>query len=364
MLLMLDQNPHILYVDDDPGQLTAFRAAFRRDATVFVANSAAKGLEILQTEDIDIIITDQRMPGISGVDFLESIVNDYPDLIKILITGYTDMQDVVDAINKGKIYCYLNKPWHEQELRVIIRNAYDMACTRRLLKERNAQLQKTNNELEKFVYSASHDLRAPLMSIKGIINFAKTQPQQQPEEYLNMIDKSIDRLDVFVGNIINYYQNVKYEIRPSVLDFDKIIRETWASFDYFQGKSKIQLKYHIEQDENFSTDEFRFQVILNNLLLNAIKYQNKNRPDQFVSIDLKVAHKNATLCIEDSGIGIETEHLGKIFNMFYRATQEKPGSGLGLYIAKEAVEKIGGEIEVSSIIGQGTKFKIVIPNQA
>jgi two-component system sensor histidine kinase/response regulator len=361
---MLDPNPRILYVDDDPAQLTAFKAAFRRDATVFTAQSAEKGLELLKKENIDIILTDQRMPGISGVDFLESIASEYPDLIKILITGYTDLQDVVDAINKGKIYCYLNKPWNEQELRVILRNAYDMCCTRRLLKERNAELQKTNNELEKFVYSASHDLRAPLMSIKGIINFAKTQPQQDPAEYLTMIDKSIDRLDVFVGNIINYYQNVKYEIRPSMLDFDKIIRETWASFDYFQGKQEIRLKYNIDQKETFYTDEFRFQVILNNLLLNAIKYQNKSRTDQFVSIDLKVAHKNAVLCIEDSGIGIEQEHLGKIFNMFYRATQEKPGSGLGLYIAKEAVEKIGGEIEVSSVIGKGTCFKIVIPNQA
>ena len=361
---MLDQNPQILYVDDDPGQLTAFKAAFRRDAKVFVAQSAEAGLLVLQKEAIDIIITDQRMPGINGVDFLESIVGDYPDLIKILITGYSDMKDVVDAINKGKIYCYLNMPWNEQELRVIIRNAFEMACTRRLLKERNIQLQKTNNELEKFVYSASHDLRAPLMSIKGIINFSKTQPNTHPEDFLGMIEKSIDRLDVFVGNIINYYQNVKYEIRPSILDFDKIIRETWASFDYFQDKNKIELKYNIEQAEIFSTDEFRFQVILNNLLLNAIKYQNKNRSDQFVSIDLKVEHEHATLSIEDSGIGIETEHLDKIFDMFYRATQEKPGSGLGLYIAKEAVEKIGGEIEVSSVIGQGTKFKIVIPNQA
>ncbi|MFI5148138.1 MAG: hybrid sensor histidine kinase/response regulator [Bacteroidia bacterium] len=361
---MFDQTPRILYVDDDPGQLTAFRAAFRRDATVFTGKSAEEGLEILKREELDIILTDQRMPGITGVHFLESITSSYPDLIKILITGYTDMQDVIDAINKGKIYCYLNKPWDEQNLRVILRNAFDMACTRRLLKERNLQLQKTNNELEKFVYSASHDLRAPLMSIKGIINFAKTQPNTTPQDYLAMIDKSIDRLDVFVGNIINYYQNVKYEIRPSVLDFDKMIRETWASFDYFQGKSNIQLKYCIDQQEAFSTDEFRFQVILNNILLNAIKYQNKNRHDQFVSIDLKVAQKNATLCIEDSGIGIESEHLDKIFNMFYRATQEKPGSGLGLYIAKEAVEKIGGEIEVSSVIGKGTKFKIVIPNQA
>jgi len=360
---MTEPKPPILYVDDDPKQLTAFKAAFRRDYEVFTANSAAEGKLMLQTRPIDVILTDQRMPETTGVEFLESTVSEFPDLIRILITGYADLKDVISAINKGKVYCYLNKPWDEQELMVILKNATDICITRKLLKEKQDLLQKTNNELEKFVYSASHDLRAPLLSIKGIINFAKTQSNYSKQEYLPMIERSIDRLDVFVGSIINYYQNVRFEVQPSELDFKKMVVETWNSFDHVLEREQIQFNYHIQQEKVFKSDEFRLQVILNNLFLNAIKYQRKNDTSQFVSVDVDVEEKFATLSIKDGGIGIEPEHLERIFDMFYRATQEKHGSGLGLYITKEAVEKIGGEIEVKSQPGLGTTFKVVIPNQ-
>jgi two-component system sensor histidine kinase/response regulator len=360
---MTEKKLPILYVDDDPRQLTAFKAAFRRDYDVYTANSAAEGKLVLKTTPIDIILTDQRMPETTGVEFLESTVTEFPDLIRILVTGYADLKDVIAAINKGRVYCYLNKPWDEQELKVILKNSSEICITRRLLKEKQEMLQKTNNELEKFVYSASHDLRAPLMSIKGIINFAKTQSNYPEQEYLPMIERSIDRLDVFIGSIINYYQNVRLEIQPSELDFKKMIQETWHSFDHVQERAKIRFDFHVQQDHTFKSDEFRLQVILNNLFLNAIRYQRKNDPEQFISVAVDVEDKFATLSVKDGGIGIDPEHMDRIFDMFYRATQEKPGSGLGLYITKEAVEKIGGEIEVKSQPGKGTTFKVIIPNQ-
>jgi two-component system sensor histidine kinase/response regulator len=360
---MTGTRPRILYVDDDSRQLTAFKAAFRRDYEIFSAQSADEGRRVLKTEEIDIILTDQRMPGTTGVEFLESIVDEFPELIKILVTGYTDLSDAIRAINKGRIYCYLNKPWDEQELKIILKNAIEICTARKMLKEKHLLLTKTNSELEKFVYSASHDLRAPLMSIKGIINLAKTRSNYTDHEYMPMIEQSIDRLDVFVGSIINYYQNAKSDIQLSELSFDKIIRETWQSFDHLPAKEKIKFSCKIEQEKTFRTDEFRLQVILNNLLLNAINYQRKSNPEKYISVDVKVAESKAVVSIEDGGIGIEREHLDKIFEMFYRATNEKPGSGLGLYITREAVERIGGEIDVHSVPGKGTTFTIVIPNQ-
>jgi DNA-binding NtrC family response regulator len=123
---MNEGRPRILYVDDDLRQLTAFKAAFRRTHLVLIAQSPLEGRRILNDQQIDIIITDQRMPEMSGIDFLESIIPDYPDLIKILVTGYAEINDVINAINKGQIYCYLDKPWDEQELRIILKNAYDI----------------------------------------------------------------------------------------------------------------------------------------------------------------------------------------------------------------------------------------------
>ena len=361
---MMPEKPRILYVDDDARQLTAFKAAFRRDFEIFLSSSATEGRIILAENEIDIILTDQRMPDTSGVEFLESIATVYPDLIKILITGYSDLKDAIHAINRGRIYGYLNKPWDELELRITIKNAFEICCARKELKNKNAELQKTNSELEKFVYSASHDLRAPLLSIKGIINFAKSQSVTGSVEYLAMIEKSINRLDVFVENIINYYQNVKLEIPPADIHFEKLILDTWASFDFFQNKSHIHFTCQSEPQGPFKADEFRVQIILNNLLLNAIKYQKKGHTDQSVSIQVRFDGNKAIMSVTDNGIGIDAEHMDKIFNMFYRATQEKPGSGLGLYIVKEAVDKIGGSILAESKIGVGSTFTIIIPNQA
>jgi signal transduction histidine kinase len=246
---------------------------------------------------------------------------------------------------------------------MILKNAYDICCTRCELKEKHAELQKTNNELEKFVYSASHDLRAPVLSIKGVINFALSQTKPKDQEYLLMIEKSINRLDVFVENIINYYQNVKLRVSPVEIRFDKMIGETWSSFNFIQNKSEIEFRSTINQEEVFKTDEFRMQVILNNLLLNAIKYQGKDNASQRISVDVHVANNMATVSVSDTGIGIEPEHMDKIFNMFYRATQEKPGSGLGLYIVRKAVDKIDGAIAVKSVVGKGSTFTVTIPGR-
>jgi response regulator RpfG family c-di-GMP phosphodiesterase len=137
-----------LYVDDEENNLQAFKATFRRDFKVFLAISASEGEEILKNEVIDIIITDQRMPEKTGVEFLESIIPIYPKPIRLLLTGYTDIQAVIDAINKGQVYHYLTKPWEEDYLRTVIKNAYEI-YTLRIENERLTQaLIKANEQME------------------------------------------------------------------------------------------------------------------------------------------------------------------------------------------------------------------------
>jgi response regulator RpfG family c-di-GMP phosphodiesterase len=139
---------NILYVDDEVNNLHSFKAAFRRDFNVFTAESAAEGRKILDTEVIEVIVTDQRMPGMTGVEFLESIIPVYPDPIRILLTGYTDIQAVIDAINKGQVYHYLTKPWEEQQLRNIINKAYEVYSLRAENKELMKSLIRVNEQLE------------------------------------------------------------------------------------------------------------------------------------------------------------------------------------------------------------------------
>jgi response regulator RpfG family c-di-GMP phosphodiesterase len=143
-----DNKIQLLYVDDEPNNLISFKAAYRREFKVFTAESGPEGRKILEANDISIVITDQRMPEMTGVEFLESIVEDFPDTIRILITGYSDIQAVIDAINKGKVYDYVQKPWDETYLRNIITNAYETHRLRKENKYMMDQLKLTNEQLE------------------------------------------------------------------------------------------------------------------------------------------------------------------------------------------------------------------------
>lgn len=145
---MADKTIAVLYVDDEVNNLNSFKATFRRDYKVFIASSGKEGLEILRNNPIQIVITDQRMPEMTGVDFLIEVIKEFPEPIRILLTGYADINAVIDAVNKGHIYYYLNKPWDEQRLRVIIKNAYEIFNLREENKQLVEELKVVNSQLE------------------------------------------------------------------------------------------------------------------------------------------------------------------------------------------------------------------------
>ncbi len=360
---MVEAKPIVLYVDDEENNLNSFRAAFRKYYIIHIATSAQIALDILKTEKVHIIITDQRMPDTTGVEFLTTIIESYPDTVRMLLTGYDDIEPVIQSINKGLIYKYISKPWEEHNLKIDIENAYEIYATKSQLKQKNEELSKAYNELDKFVYSTSHDLRAPLMSILGIVQVAKLEPNNvATEEYLTMIERSVNRMDAFVQNIMNYYRNTRSDEYYNEIHFERLLRETINDFEYFQHTSNIFFKTHVDQTDLFCTDEGRLRIILNNLISNAIKYQ-KNQNGQLISVSINVKNGFALIEIEDNGIGIGTDHIHNIFDMFYVASHENAGSGIGLYIVKEAVNKISGTVDISSEPGVGTKFKIIIPNK-
>ncbi len=143
-----DKKISILYVDDEMNNLISLKATFRTEFQIFTAISAKEGLEVLGREKIQVIITDQRMPEMTGVEFLEQVVQLYPDPIRILLTGYTDLQAVIDAVNKGQIYYYLNKPWDPQQLRTTIQNGFEIYRLREENAQLLAELTRVNEQLE------------------------------------------------------------------------------------------------------------------------------------------------------------------------------------------------------------------------
>lgn len=227
---------------------------------------------------------------------------------------------------------------------------------------KNKELEKANFELDRFVYSASHDLKAPLSSVLGLINLTKKETQEVGTiMYLGMMERSIQKLDKFIRDLINFSRNSRLEVKSEPLDFSKIISERVEELKYMENAPKVRLDKELSP-EIFWSDEGRISTILNNLISNSVKYYNKESQDPWIKIDTKVKDDKAIIVVKDNGIGIERNHIDKVFNMFYRATEHSQGSGLGLYIVKEAVCRLDGTISVKSVPGKGTEFKIILPN--
>lgn len=231
------------------------------------------------------------------------------------------------------------------------------------IKTQNEELIKTNSELDRFVYSTSHDLRAPLMNVIGLVDIVElTITDEKPKKYLDMMRTNVTNLDNTIKEILEYSKNTRTEIEIEEVDMHEVTEEVLAGMQFMDGSERVEKKLNFDMQVPLYTDKTRLKVILNNLISNAVKYQNKKEPNPFVSIDAVVTNSKVEITIADNGIGITPQYQEKIFDMFYRATTQCSGSGLGLYILKETLNKINGKISVISTPNVGTTFKVEIPN--
>ncbi|MCS7075758.1 MAG: PAS domain S-box protein [Bacteroidia bacterium] len=225
-------------------------------------------------------------------------------------------------------------------------------------------LQKANFELDSFTYRASHDLKAPLRSILGIVNLAKEE-NLSPEiaHYFDLIEKSVTRLDSFVVDLLALSRNNRTEVEIRPIDWEHRVKSCLEGLAYMDNFQKTDIQVQVNQKEEFYSDSTRIDLILNNLIANAIKYQpNKAGHQPKVYIQVNVFKHHAIFVVEDNGEGIPYEYQNKVFDMFFRASTTSDGSGLGLYIVKSAVEKLGGSIKMHSEPSIGTKFTVMLPN--
>lgn len=230
------------------------------------------------------------------------------------------------------------------------------------LKAQNEELIKINCELDRFVYSASHDLRAPLMSVKGLLNMIRIEPDTSLHgHYLQLIDKSVDKLDKFISDIIHYSRNSRLDIEPDEIDFMALVEESIESLKYMTDAERVKSIKSFRLNAPFYSDYGRLLNIFNNVISNAVRYHDRWK-DSYIKIDITTDVEKARIVFEDNGIGIADEFQDQIFKMFFRASTESKGSGLGLYIVKSTIERLGGIIHMRSKLGEGTVFEIEIPN--
>ncbi|EMR01954.1 sensor histidine kinase [Cesiribacter andamanensis] len=227
----------------------------------------------------------------------------------------------------------------------------------------NEELRKANAELDRFVYSVSHDLRAPIASVLGLIDIAKKEADAgQRQRYMELMQESLLRLDSFIHDIIDYSRNNRLESLPEAIDFEALIEEVASSLRYIPEAYTIDLIKEIALEAPFYTDKSRLKVILTNLVSNAVRYHSPRRHNPYIRLHITANARQAEIVVEDNGIGIEEQYLPRIFDMFFRAHSQSKGSGLGLYIVKETAKKLEGEISVSSVFGEGTTFTLLLPN--
>jgi signal transduction histidine kinase len=361
----MSERPKLLYLDDEENNLFAMKALLRRDYDVFTTTSAQDAVRYLNENEVPVILSDQKMPEISGVEFFELTIPNFPNAVRILVTGYADMEAVIDAINKGNVYRYVSKPWDEQELKITIDNALDKYNREKELQQRTSELEKVNAELERFIYSASHDLRAPLVSMKGIAKLARMEDLgEKSDEYFGMMERSVDRMDELVQNIIHFYQNNKSDEIITDIDFDQLVDTVIEQYKNFDGTKSVVCTKSISTSGGFKADAHRLKMILGHLVSNAIKYNDPEKLARTVEVEVIQNMEKAIVHVRDNGVGIDGELLPRVFDMFSRNSDMNLGAGIGLYIAREAVLRMGGKIEVHSTPEVGTRFTFEIPNKA
>lgn len=236
----------------------------------------------------------------------------------------------------------------------------NLRTTSQKIEIQNEQLVKANLELDRFVYSASHDLRAPLSSISGLVTLAQRDPSAQ-HLYAGMMRDRIRVMNRFITDIVNYARNARLEIEIAEVNLSQLVREIIDGLKYFPNYERITIELKADSELILLSDHSRLRVVFNNLITNAIKYQDSRKEHSYLRIHLSLTGTTCQAVLADNGIGIKEEFQARIFDMFYRATEKSKGSGLGLYIVKETLDKLNGSISFQSTFGKGTTFTVSIP---
>ncbi len=384
---------NLLVIDDEPDVTQSLRRQFRRDYSVHLAGSAQEGFEIMARVPIQVIISDQRMPGMSGSEFFDRAKHDYPDAIRLLLTGYADLDAVIQAINDGNIFRYITKPWDPAELDTIVDQAFvhhDLIMENRLLIERlrvanqtleerveertrelreaNAQLEQVNKVKDRVLGVVAHDLRGPLGSSRMCMELAReTEEAEERDELLRETTETIGKMQDLVNDLLDstVIDSGKLVLNREATDVREFLDRVRRLNQRFVDQKKLRLRIEIEEGlRSVKIDARRMEQVLDNLLNNACKFSPGGTT---ITLAVRGEGDETVFSVADEGPGISKEEQETIFHEFaqtrVRATGGEKGLGLGLAICKKIVELHGGRISLRSEPGEGTVFLVRIPRE-
>jgi signal transduction histidine kinase len=380
--------PCLLVVDDEPDLVQSVKDLLRFDYRVLGATRASEGLKIVANEPVQVVMSDQRMPEMTGVEFLRCLRNRHPDVIRLLFTAYSDWNAVIDAINEGHVYRYIAKPWQPDELKAVMRQAceyYDLHAERRRLllevQETNRQLEAANAELRQandlkrvFIRVASHELRTPLAIISGLSELAANSPADASPAWMQQIHDASQRLHRQIDRMATLLHAERFDrtMHPKDTSVAEVLRESSREVRTFVEQRGQQLVLEGETNAGWlrvEGDKIRDAIV--QLLMNAIKFT----PDGgTIRLQAKRDSQGGVeIEISDNGIGIDPASQSHLFEPFFTRMDasrhrsgtfefDRRGMGLGLATAKAFVEMHGGTIRMRSTPGEGSAFTIALPS--
>ncbi|MCH6257208.1 response regulator [Puniceicoccaceae bacterium K14] len=366
----------ILYVDDEPMALKYFVKTFANDFDVLTAASVDEGLELLESksEQIGVLLTDQRMPKKTGVELLKSVKSKWPDIVPLLITAYSDIDDTIKAVNEGHIYQYIRKPWYPDQLKIMLLQAiqeYNEISYNRKLAETNKKLEDAHRLQEEFIQMLSHEVRTPIsVSLSLSEELLESNLNEEQKEHASSIKLVNSALANLLDNTLDYSKWVNGQLKLVERSFSlkTLLKQLDHTFSLQLKMETINYEAHVSENvtNDLLGDPDRLLQILINLIGNAIKFTPVGGTIQLHVAKLESASEHIVLrfAVRDTGEGIAGEAIGKLFKPFSQLQEGKVGTGLGLSISKELVSMMGGEIGVASDIGKGSEFWFTVSLRA
>jgi signal transduction histidine kinase len=369
----------ILYVDDEESNLRIFKDTFRRNYIIFTAISGKEGIEILDNNTIDLVLSDQRMPEMTGVEFLRYTMDKYPEPNRILITGYSDISAIENAINHAHIFQYVQKPWNEKKLSSVIKSALSIYDLEQENKKQKTELIEAKRKAEEsdrlkteFIQNMSHEIRTPLNSILGFSGLIKESelPAKEQGRYIDIILNSGNQLVRVIDDIleISFLETKQVKVIDKKICLNDLFSEISIVFNSKANENEIPLylKKELSDKESFLvTDVSKLRKILCNLIENALKFTKEGFVEFGYRIRTDCKPVSLEMYVKDTGPGISPEKQEIIFSRFSQGARDLSNSygglGLGLSIAKENAILLGGGITLESEEGKGATFFVTIP---
>jgi signal transduction histidine kinase len=372
---------HVLYVDDDIANLIVFEAVCADFCPVLMATTVQEAWELMKTHRIGVVITDQRMPGQTGIEFLERTRIDHPDTIRLLVTAYADLQAAIDAINRGHVRRYLRKPWEPEELRAEVCDALELYELSRRVRSLEHRVRETERVYALGVVAASvtHEIRNPIGWVVNNVQVMRLQlehlraemarPEVRREKAIVEIDHMAEALDDAAAGaqrVVEVVRSVELSSRPNSREDDLVdIGEAvkWT-IRLVRGVAQHDFRLEVQEGEwpTIRGSSHKVCQVLLNLLVNAVHAVKDVEPSKrWVGLRHRGDETWVEVEVEDGGPGIPSEIGDKVFDPFF-TTKDGEGSGLGLAISRNIAREMGGDLTLlDTEKTRGALFRLRVP---